>query len=219
MICRICGTEIFEGELFCPNCGVPVEASNKAVTKPFEPDPLTEKQQTAVPSVEKSFCSNCGEELLGDELFCPNCGTKRDQEAPEPAPVVPDKPTFPKFDEPVFPKFDEPVTEEVKEPVSDEVEEPVVIVADEPVFTEPKEPAPAKSDSSIDLTERHELVVLSREEVISGCEKQIEIDGETIEVVIHPHYDVSESMYFDGYGYADKATGKKGRLKVDFLIS
>lgn len=82
----------------------------------------------------------------------------------------------------------------------------------------PEQPKPAAESVKIDLSERHELVILSREEAISGCCKILELDGRNLEITIPPQYDVQRSMYFQGLGYVDKATGKTGDLKVDFVV-
>lgn len=72
--------------------------------------------------------------------------------------------------------------------------------------------------AGFDPTERHELVILSEEEAQAGCRKTLDIDGRQLVIDLHPRYDADTSMFFEGYGYEDKTTGKRGMLKVDFLI-
>ena len=79
--------------------------------------------------------------------------------------------------------------------------------------------APSAHKSGIDPLERHELVIVTRDELASGCQKALEIDSKIVVVDIPPYYDTSESMYFSGYGYEDKATGRRGSLKVDFMVN
>ena len=79
-------------------------------------------------------------------------------------------------------------------------------------------PENAEKLSGFDPTERHELVILSEEEAQAGCRKTLDIDGRQLVIDLHPRYDADTSMFFEGYGYEDKTTGKRGMLKVDFLI-
>lgn len=101
--------------------------------------------------------------------------------------------------------------------------EPPMAPAPEPIPPQPpappqEPPKPAAENEKIDLSERHELVILTREEAISGCRKILEIDGRNLEITVPPHYDIQRSMFFQGLGYHDRATGKTGDLKVDFVI-
>lgn len=50
--CKKCGTELEEGQEFCPKCGTPKGAP------------------------EKFICGKCGNELAEGQAFCPKCGQK-----------------------------------------------------------------------------------------------------------------------------------------------
>ena len=62
-ICKNCGTENQENNVFCPACGGQVFVHR---------------------------CANCGAEFEGN--FCPNCGTKADAEQPNRQPLPPKQP-------------------------------------------------------------------------------------------------------------------------------
>ena len=77
---------------------------------------------------------------------------------------------------------------------------------------------PLKRKPTMDPSERHELVIITRAEAISGCRKIVEIDGSRLVIDIPPNFTARDSMVFPGYGYPDPATGERGKLKVQFLI-
>lgn len=165
------------------------------------------------------FCGNCGTELKDNALVCPNCGEKveffeDDTVEVQWGPVLAadlnccTKCGTPFEDGDLFCAV-----------CGNPIESPEKSFRVEPSTGSLKPlTSQSKKVEPIDLTERHELVILTRDEAISGCHKTVEIEGQELVIDIPPYYNVKESMYFPGYGYRDKATGKTGVLKVDFMI-
>lgn len=58
--CPNCGCEIEQNVIFCPQCGVSVNAM--------------------VATPQKRYCSKCNTEILENQQFCPNCGYKVDNQ-------------------------------------------------------------------------------------------------------------------------------------------
>lgn len=74
------------------------------------------------------------------------------------------------------------------------------------------------SPRSVDPSERHELVFLTRSELVNGCTKELVIDDRAINIKIPPGMDLNTRMVIDDCGYIDKRTGKRGKLKIQFVI-
>ena len=60
--CTQCGTDLPEGALFCPECGMKIDV-------PEEPEALE-------PQTVPLFCTNCGTQLKQGSRFCTACGFK-----------------------------------------------------------------------------------------------------------------------------------------------
>ena len=184
------------------------------------------------------FCGNCGAQMSESDQFCPNCGQPRDMadstenwQGNAPAPGA-----NPSIDgggrtwilDPeetgggaggwdddyteVEPDFDQGSYASGTDSWADDWDE-------DSWGKSPKtEEQPLKPKSKMDPSERHELVILTRAEAISGCRKTIEIDGSPLTIEIPPNFTPRDSMTFRGYGYRDSYTGERGVLKVQFLI-
>lgn len=93
MFCEECGTQLEEGMLFCPNCGMKVEnepvpklleesagtagALENAVyreIKAEEVDTVREEPSADDVFTKAVFCPHCGAVNHGDDPFCANCG-------------------------------------------------------------------------------------------------------------------------------------------------
>ena len=93
MFCEECGTQLEEGMLFCPNCGMKVEnepvpklleesagtagALENAVyreVKAEEVDTVREEPSADDVFTKAVFCPHCGAVNHGDDPFCANCG-------------------------------------------------------------------------------------------------------------------------------------------------
>ena len=175
------------------------------------------------------FCGMCGTELSNDALFCPVCGEPVEVIEEDGGIIGPGQP------EPAAPFMPEQKRrckscgEELEDddmfcgncgaPVKAERPTPPVSPVPPTPPVSPVPPTPPAHKAGIDPLERHELVIVTRAELASGCQKAVEIDGKVVVVDIPPYYDTNESMYFKGYGYEDKDTGRKGDLKVDFMVN
>ena len=183
------------------------------------------------------YCGKCGTQLEPQDRFCPECGAPVSP-GPGNAPGAYDGSmsesqtwVLPDEDENALPEsggadawdpgqgaawIEDDVWEDQPQQA---IREPERRINDAP----PSYAADAaaqrpKGGRKMDQSERHELVLLTREEAIAGCRKEIEIDGQILTIDVPPNLGPKESLYFQGYGYRDTATGRRGPLKVQFLI-
>ena len=70
MICKICGTNMPDGSLYCTTCGAPMAAAPAAPAEPV--------------------CPSCGTTVAPGGIFCTVCGTR----LPEAAPAAPAAPAY-----------------------------------------------------------------------------------------------------------------------------
>ncbi len=78
MICKNCGHDNDENDLFCQNCGKELEKNNRpkinlsknSVTKPE----TTETVSSDISTEENIFCKRCGHKLDKTDRFCDRCG-------------------------------------------------------------------------------------------------------------------------------------------------
>lgn len=70
MNCGNCGKQLKANDVFCPECGLPVQIQQQ------------QQQQTAN-MMGSSFCPECGTEIFESDVFCPNCGKRTDGTTPE----------------------------------------------------------------------------------------------------------------------------------------
>lgn len=97
--CDNCGITIPEGMESCPNCGrpAPVESDEnqesgtdesqefkneekQEVKSEEEQDPESEEQQNSSEQTITRTCRNCGARIYSDDVICPLCGNKLDEE-------------------------------------------------------------------------------------------------------------------------------------------
>ena len=84
--CSRCGEIIDDSNMFCPKCGAkkeeveePVEnvEENKDVEKADE-ELSDEEEKETIPEGKRK-CSGCGEIIDDSDIFCANCGTKKEE--------------------------------------------------------------------------------------------------------------------------------------------
>lgn len=76
--CPVCGTDVPNGAVFCPECGT------RSAAAPEEP-----------PAEEKVFCTNCGAQIAPGFKFCASCGARVEipfAEPEQPVPAASDSP-------------------------------------------------------------------------------------------------------------------------------
>lgn len=107
------------------------------------------------------FCPNCGTKADDDALFCCECGTNFSEyrqspaqaQTQEPAPeftdATPEQPVEQAFEEPVAQAFEQPAEQAFEEPVAQTFEEPVAQAFEEPV--EQNEVQNDAYESTVDL--------------------------------------------------------------------
>lgn len=185
------------------------------------------------------YCGKCGTQLEPQDRFCPTCGAP----APGAAAPAPNGAYQGSMDEDstwVLPENEggEGASDAFDGPAGWDAGQGAAWVEDDdwdapaPAGGQPapqrRQDAPRghaaepravkKPGRTVDATERHELVLLTREEAAAGCRKQIEIEGRILTIDVPANLGPKDSLYFEGYGYKDPATGHRGPLKVQFLI-
>ena len=68
------------------------------------------------------------------------------------------------------------------------------------------------------ITSRAQLMILTREEARSGCQKTIEIDGKGYLVEIPAGVTSTTILDLPGLGYFDTETGERGSVRLSFFI-
>ena len=79
--CVSCGNHVPKGTRFCTNCGKPIATQVVAPPVPVQEDIPVQQAEPALeeaPVQEEApaFCTNCGQALSADSVFCTECGTK-----------------------------------------------------------------------------------------------------------------------------------------------
>lgn len=186
--------------MFCKYCNAPLEEGDlfcPSCGMAVENGTSSDNNIDIIIDPPAMKCPKCGSEYEPGDLFCMKCGFKLSTGGSEPP--VPDSPSS------------------APHPSGQAAPEPPV---------RPSTPTPVKSKSfgaepskgGDDPNERHVLIILSRDEMLLGCQKTVEIEGRAFTIDVPSNYDTSQSMYFSGLGYKDGATGKRGALKVDFIV-
>ena len=76
LTCKACGASITPGEIFCGECGAPLEAPQP---EPEAVDATVAEAAEAAPasvSPAERTCQACGAALAGDDTFCDACGAE-----------------------------------------------------------------------------------------------------------------------------------------------
>lgn len=76
ILCDNCGKELLEDDKFCPKCGNSL--NNEKQESLGEEDLNNENNALDLGEENKEVtCSHCGEKLIEDDKFCPNCGKSK----------------------------------------------------------------------------------------------------------------------------------------------
>lgn len=65
---------------------------------------------------------------------------------------------------------------------------------------------------------RAQLVMLSHQEVRTGCRESIDLNGACIEVDIPAGVNATTKLNLLGYGYVNVSTGQRGPLRLSFFL-
>jgi uncharacterized Zn finger protein (UPF0148 family) len=126
MYCGNCGTELLEGDVFCPNCGAGAQSAAVTQYTELEPTPthcehcgaeLSDDDvfclncgvgvqgiaatNKAEPKPASKYCENCGAEMLDDDVFCANCGATMEAPGISRTGTFQPQPTYAKHTPPV----------------------------------------------------------------------------------------------------------------------
>lgn len=126
---------------------------------------------------------------------------------PNPGPVYVDDP------EPIYLDTDsEPVNVPELQPVV-----PAPVTPPTSVMPTPEPSQPQKKPAKLDLT-RTQLLILTREEALNGCRKEIVVEGKAVMVDIPAKTTADSVVTVPGLGYLDTSTGERGVLNIQFFI-
>lgn len=199
--------------------------------------PQAAAPQAAAP--QSATCPRCGQPVGAHDDFCMSCGTRLTRQGPAPAPGVPQGSGTVLVGGPAQAAGGKAVC-----PVCGAQVEPgdlFCIACGAPLGPAPAaKPQPAAPAGGVyhgtaapgagapaegmrlkdeaPITSRAQLMILTREEARSGCQKTIEIDGKGYLVEIPAGVTSTTILDLPGLGYFDTETGERGSVRLSFFI-